>query len=273
MGYRRQHASRWYQGKPLKALERAAVSLFYRYPHRNLFIVGLPKSGTSWLNRMVRDIPGYRSWTPPYITWTDHTLQAETLRNPPAGYTVTKLHCKPTAAHLELFNSVKRPYVIIHRDLRDVAASWFFFAHNVSTAAHADPIKTMDKDEALHYWIDNRLRDYVTWVNGWADGRDPEYGLMIRYEDLLADTLGMMRRVFDHYEVKLSERRVRRIVAKHAFKTATGRDAGQEDQHDFNRKGVAGDWVNHFAPEHKVKFKKIAQETLERFGYVTDDDW
>ncbi len=273
MGYRRQHKSRWYQGKPLKTMQRAIVSIWHHYPHRNLFVVGLPKSGTSWLNRMVAEVPGYQKWTPPYITWTDHTLEPETLRQPPVGYTVTKLHCKPTPAHLQLFNSVKRPYVIIHRDLRDVAASWYFFAHNVATDPHADPIKAMSKEEALDYWVKNRLPDYISWVNGWADGRDPQYGMMIRYEDLLADAPGMMGRVFDHYEVGLSKEQVRRITDKHAFKTATGREAGQEDPNAFNRKGVAGDWVNHFTPQLKAKFKEIAGETLQRFGYVTDEDW
>ncbi|MCK4871804.1 MAG: sulfotransferase domain-containing protein [Phycisphaerales bacterium] len=273
MGTRRRETSHWYQGKPFRAIQRAFCGVTFNYPHRNLFIVGLPKSGTSWLNRMVCKTPGYQKWTPHYITWTDHALKPETLQHPPAGYTVTKLHCKPTPAHLQLFNSVKRPYVIIHRDLRDVAASWYFFAHNVSTDAHADPIKSMEKEEALDYWTENRLPDYVSWVNGWADGRDPQYGLMIRYEELVADTLGMMRRVFDHYEVGLSDEKVRQIVHKHAFKTATGREAGQEDQHSFNRKGVVGDWVNHFTPELKEKFKKIAGETLQRFGYVADDDW
>ncbi len=273
MGYRRQHASRWYQGKPLKAAERLLLSLFYRYPHRNLFIIGLPKSGTTWLSRMVSDLPGYRPWTPHYITWTDHTLQPESLQRPPAGYTVTKLHCRPTPEHLQLFNSLKRPYVIIRRDLRDVAVSWYFFAHNVAADPHAQPIKTMEKDEALHFWIDNHLARYVAWVNGWADGVDPRWGLMIRYRDLHADTLRMMRRVFDHYEVGLSERRVRRIVEKHAFKTATGRESGQEDQRSFNRKGVVGDWVNHLTPAHKQKIKRIAGETLQRFGYAADDDW
>jgi len=273
MGYRRQHNSKWYQGKPLRAVSRLLAAAVYNYPHRNLFIIGLPKSGTSWLNRMVAEVPGYQNWTPPYITWTDHTLKEETLLDPPLGYTVTKLHCRPTPAHIELFLKVRRPHVIIYRDLRDVAVSWFFYAHNVATADRVAHVKKMNKDEALSWWINNRLADYVAWVRGWKQGHDPALALMIRYEDLLADTFRVMKRVFDHYEVGLSDEKVKKIVDKHAFKSITGRSAGQEDPHSFNRKGVAGDWVNHFTPDIKQQFKNVAGEALQEFGCVTDDKW
>jgi hypothetical protein len=39
------------------------------------------------------------------------------------------------------------------------------------------------------------------------------------------------------------------------------------------RKGMRGDWKNHFNTEHKEKFKKIAGEYLIRFGYEHDMDW
>jgi hypothetical protein len=273
MGTRRQHGSRWYHGNPGRTLRQFVNGVRYRYPHRNLFVIGLPKSGTTWLYRMVAEVPGYVKWSPPYITWTDHTLRPETLERPPIGYTATKLHCRPTPEHLEMFNAAGRPYVVLYRDPRDVAVSWYFFAHNVATDPHADHVKSMEIEEGLAWWIEHRLPDFVSWIEGWKAGADPDVGLIVRYEDLLEDGLGVMRRVFDHYELGLDDDQVRDIVEKHSFKRATGRAAGHEDAKQFNRKGVAGDWRNHLTPELKAAFKQVAGPALIELGYAADMEW
>jgi hypothetical protein len=52
-----------------------------------------------------------------------------------------------------------------------------------------------------------------------------------------------------------------------------GREQGQEDTSSFYRKGVAGDWKNHFTERDKRIFKKEAGELLIELGYERDLDW
>jgi hypothetical protein len=52
-----------------------------------------------------------------------------------------------------------------------------------------------------------------------------------------------------------------------------GRRAGAEDPHSHYRKGVAGDWVNHFTDEHVDAFKDRYGDLVVRLGYETTDDW
>jgi hypothetical protein len=52
-----------------------------------------------------------------------------------------------------------------------------------------------------------------------------------------------------------------------------GRRAGAEDQNSHYRKGVAGDWVNHFGDEHVDAFKERYGDLVVRLGYETSDDW
>ncbi len=53
----------------------------------------------------------------------------------------------------------------------------------------------------------------------------------------------------------------------------TGRKKGQEAEHSHLRKGVAGDWRNHFTDVHVKQFKSSYPGLLARLGYEADDNW
>ena len=64
------------------------------------------------------------------------------------------------------------------------------------------------------------------------------------------------------------------IVDRHRFsRKAGGRERGVEDAHNHYRKGVAGDWRNHFEPVHVEYFKRNYNDLLLRLGYETDPHW
>jgi hypothetical protein len=52
-----------------------------------------------------------------------------------------------------------------------------------------------------------------------------------------------------------------------------GRRAGVEDTASHYRKGVAGDWVNHFSPVHVDAFEQRHPGLLQQRGYESSDDW
>jgi hypothetical protein len=52
-----------------------------------------------------------------------------------------------------------------------------------------------------------------------------------------------------------------------------GRERGEEDVTSHYRKGVAGDWVNHFKEEHIGYFKQHYNEVLMKLGYESSYDW
>ncbi|MGL5080948.1 MAG: sulfotransferase domain-containing protein [Microcoleaceae cyanobacterium] len=64
------------------------------------------------------------------------------------------------------------------------------------------------------------------------------------------------------------------IVYEHDFsRYARGRKPGQEDVKSHNRKGVAGDWKNHFEEIHKQVFKQKYDSLLVQLGYEQNDNW
>jgi hypothetical protein len=65
-----------------------------------------------------------------------------------------------------------------------------------------------------------------------------------------------------------------RYIYEHRFSEMTrGRMRGIEDASSHYRKGVAGDWANHFKPQHKEYFKKNYNDVLLKLGYESTLDW
>ena len=69
----------------------------------------------------------------------------------------------------------------------------------------------------------------------------------------------------DHHAVSAA-------VQRYEF-TRVGREAGTEDRTKFRRKGIAGDWANHFTREAGEIFDAIAGDALVDLGYAADRRW
>lgn len=262
------------RGKPLRRLQRELCQRLYRYPHRNLLAMAQAKSGSTWLFRMLCEVPGYLPWSPPTVkTWTDHHLRLQDFSPPPAGYTVTKTHTPPTADNVQVVHALNRPYVTLIRDVRDLAVSWAYYVANKRDCRYHRQAAPLNIDQRLRFYIEHVAPKWIDWAMGWREALHPQLGLMIRYEDMLEDCFGVMRRVFAHYKVGLTDERVRAIVEKHRFERVTGRRPGEADPKAFNRKGVAGDWRNHFRREHITAMKRVAGEALIALGYERDEAW
>jgi hypothetical protein len=67
---------------------------------------------------------------------------------------------------------------------------------------------------------------------------------------------------------------LRAVIREKSFENMSGgREKGEENVRSHYRKGVPGDWVNHFTPEVKRAFKDRFNEVLLETGYEEDDQW
>ena len=83
-----------------------------------------------------------------------------------------------------------------------------------------------------------------------------------------------MRRLLGFLGADSGEEAARKCVEAASFEQLSGgRSKGEEDSSSFYRKGVAGDWRNHFTEEDRRVFKEEAGELLIRLGYERDLDW
>lgn len=78
------------------------------------------------------------------------------------------------------------------------------------------------------------------------------------------------RRAFEKFPAE----RLLGIVHNNRFSNyAGGRKKGESDEKSHYRKGEAGDWVNHFTPEHVEHFKRTYGDLVQKLGYEKSADW
>ena len=120
---------------------------------------------------------------------------------------------------------------------------------------------------------------YGNWYqfnSAWLDQQERSDNIyMVKYEDLLTDTAGTMKKLLTEFlEVEqLDEDRLNSIVQQFSFENQTKRKQGEEDKASFLRKGVSGDWKNYFGPKEKQQFKDYTGDMLIRLGYEKDSNW
>lgn len=168
----------------------------------------------------------------------------------------------------------QRTFALI-RDARDSAVSWYFsllYSHRTeydTVVQTRQALKNIDQREGMTLIFQNYVRDLVEIQRTWL-----ESGMKIfRYEDLLADQHGVFRQILEHCEIDVPERRQRSIINRCCFRRKTWWRFGRENLKSHYRKGVVGDWKNHFDSELKQRFKNLYADSLIRAGYERDSEW
>jgi hypothetical protein len=233
-----------------------------------------PKSGGTWFGKMLADVLGLPYPAPPLFPVTF-----------------------PAVMHNHwTYDPRLRRCCYLVRDGRDVMVSFFFHrmrrikrAGIDSNRAHAPTYRRLfgrgyDPDDAiglLPRFIERefaRPRDCrVNWarhVDGWAAPDGHPHVTYLSYEELLEDCAGTLTRTVRSLTGQEPDPwRIGIAVEKFSMARMTGRTQGQEDRSSFVRKGIAGDWRNHFTRETAELFDRLAGDTLVRLGYEPDRSW
>jgi lipopolysaccharide transport system ATP-binding protein len=106
--------------------------------------------------------------------------------------------------------------------------------------------------------------------SSWVQGNDR---LLLRYEDLVADEYGVIPRMLDYCEVEVAANELQRVIQHNSFEAKTGRKPGEEDMMSHHRKGIVGDWRNHFTDRVKEEFKARFGDVLIATGYEKNLNW
>ena len=251
----------------------------YGWPHPVLAVIGPPRSGTQLMAHLLAGVPGYRfRWPddPDRCGETRHDLcEALFDRLPWEGYSVLKLHTRPTAANLALLEKYRLRAVVMYRDLRDECVSRYFAVLYDARHRHHTRYNSVPKHVGLSHSIEVTLEECVPWVRGWRPivARDPERFHEVRFEELRPDPRAAFTRVLRFYDLQLSAVRVDRIVRALTARTRFDLQANFRQGKPTVRKGVVGDWRNHFTEEHVRQFKAGCGELLIELGYERDLAW
>lgn len=106
------------------------------------------------------------------------------------------------------------------------------------------------------------------YILEWQTKR-PKQVLCISYEKLKTDANQEIAKALKFIGADASAEVVEKIIEQNLFsklKTSKGAES-------FFRKGIVGDWKNHFTPKDVHQFKELTGDLLIRLGYETEGDW
>jgi hypothetical protein len=255
------------------------------YPQRILFIAGLPKSGTTWLKKMLCCFPGFHElMIPELATYEKRTGGSHDFQLPERVFdrlgrmlVLMKLHVDGSPHNVSVLRKAGLRHVILHRDLRDVAVSYYFYVARTPWHPEHGLYSRMKLQDGLRTFAGRSLMAYMDWVRSWRDNRDPEQSIELRYETMLEDTRGTILQVADFFRLNADDAKIDEILEKTAFQQLShGREQGEDPggrTSSFYRKGVAGDWANQFDARTKALYKSILGDFLIEFGYEKNKQW
>ena len=237
-----------------------------------VFVLGYPKSGTSWVCQLVSDYV--------QLPFPQNSLL-------PIGFPAV-VHGHETYQKTASATHPRTIYVV--RDGRDALVSLYFhlrarrqqqslrpLATVVPTPNQTDLVATR---QAVEKFVLDQLRrpfaSNVPWgdhARSYFDASD-HHSVLVRYEDLLQDGVTtLMRTISEITGEPADPERARRSVERFSFARQTGGVAGREDPTSYLRKGEAGDWRNYFTRRAAEAFADRCGEMLIAAGYEQNDDW
>ena len=254
------------------------------FQNRNQVLVcGVARSGNTWLARLLGDALN----APVTGAYAAVPLAQEGLDRD-SVYVVRQLHLKPViddAAQCALVSGwqfainqwTTEQIIHIIRDPRDVAISAYYYWQRPSVL---NTIQAMI-DGTLPF---QGIGPWTSYIDAWLDIQlDRTYSDRINttfYEDLLHNTKSVLKDLL--YILKAPrDIDLDAVIARQALSTkrtqverdGDARPYGKAIQLHHLRKGIAGDWRNHFDRACIELAHTHWQPYLLQFNYERDDDW
>lgn len=237
------------------------------------YVIEYPKSGGTWLSQMLSsylDLPFPR-----------HAML------PIAFPSLIQAHWR--------YDSRLSRAVYLYRDGRDVMVSLYFHRmRQIDLARRNGWSHPLERDYqrlwGQGYDPNDSLTHLATFIEleaqrprsaplFWSDHVEAWTGQRsapcVSYEQLRSDPVLTLRRVVEALigEEAADQALLESVVKRYSFERQASRPSGQEDRSSFLRKGIVGDWKNHFSLDARQVFEDRAGEQLRSLGYTRDSSW
>jgi hypothetical protein len=113
-------------------------------------------------------------------------------------------------------------------------------------------------------FVRNRSRKYLDHAGSAQRAYEAHGGpkVLVRYEELRADTLGTMERIYSTLGIEVSEEELALAVEKHAWENIPEEEKGEGK---FYRKASPGGWREDLTPEQAEIIERVTAPLLEKF--------
>jgi hypothetical protein len=271
-------------------------------PENIVWIFGTGRSGSTWLGSMMESLDGYAMWNEPLVgnlfgnfyyfrvggrklgrhsilgepykeTWLgpmrDLVLGGAAARFPEftgGGYLVIKEPNGSIGAPLLMEALPESRMIFLIRDPRDVVASSMDARSEGSwlSERREDQRRASRPNKNPNAYARMRANSYVQQIEKTKQAYQAHGGrkVMVRYEDLRADTLGTMKRVYSALEIPVDEDELVRAVEKHSWENIPEEEKGEGKK---RRKAKPGGWREDLTSRQVEIVEDITAPLLDEF--------
>jgi hypothetical protein len=269
-------------------------------PENIVWIFGTGRVGSTWLMRMVDELEGQTLWREPmvgflfgylYYLWSDEKYRAtkhfilgrdrkswlRSMRNfvleearsrfPEVrgdDYLVVKEPNGSIGAPLLMEAMPESRMVLLVRDPRDVVASALDASRQGSWVHDRLNMPGSPADEDPTTFVESRAHKYLWYVGNSKLAYDAHNGskVLVKYEDLRADTFGTMRRLYAELGIDVDQGELARAVEEHAWENVPEDRKGEGK---FHRKATPGGWREDLTEEQARTVERITAPLLKEF--------
>jgi hypothetical protein len=168
--------------------------------------------------------------------------------------------------------------VVVTRDPRDMIVSLVL---SLALSHTPNEITSLLRLPIRNAKPDDRIRIGIHLFSHWADQFQSWFGpefdgdiLRIDYAELVADEQTAFRRILTYLGWEIPENVATAAINTHSFlATSGGRRPGEENEFSHRRKGISGDWRNHFSRQTGEMFESVFPGLLARCGYESGTGW
>jgi hypothetical protein len=269
-------------------------------PENIVWIFGTGRSGSTWLGSMMEGLDGCAMWNEPLVgnlfgnfhyfrvggrktggqyilgepykqTWLgpmrDLVLGGAAARFPEvSGYLIIKEPNGSIGAPLLMEALPESRMIFLIRDPRDVVASSMDARSEGSWLSERREVQrsTSKQSRNPNVYVRMRANSYVQQIEKTWQAYDAHRGLkvLVRYEDLRADTLQTMKRIYSELEIPVQETDLARSVEKHSWENIPEEEKGEGKK---RRKAKPGGWREDLTARQVEIVEDITAPLLNEF--------
>jgi hypothetical protein len=227
-------------------------------PENIVRVLGSGRTGSTWLSGMMKELPDHTRWNEPNVghlfghlyyqrsmyvkedkdnfilgsgfrdTWLSSirslVLDGAIARYPQVtmkgSYLVIKEPHGSIGAPLLMEALPESRMIFLVRDPRDLVASALHTRRRVNEALAPRADRMIMPGERPDEFVMQRAETYLQHITHTKQAYEAQEGrkALVRYEDLKADTLAEMKRIYSALEIPVDEEELARAVEKYAFK-------------------------------------------------------
>lgn len=272
-----------------RAFAKRESSLEYRSESTNVYHCCVQRTASQWLQKVLFDSRVYRySGLAPYIYKMPYGYKLPFNIGYEPGDDAEAIFADPFPENtivgplyvtFDAYMAISKPEqhnaFFITRDPRDIVVSWYFQLKHSAVSEerflrHRRLLNDMSRQDGIMYSID-QLQGLFRTLRSWI--YVPEMGpnvLVLRFEDITGpDKFQVFKKLFSHCDICIPDNVLHQLLRDCSFETLSGRKQGDEQVGTHYRKGISGDWKNHFDSMVTAKFKQATGDLITELGY----DW